>query len=281
MGNAMIADQLVDEPKMDRWLPDSKLAPEALAGNVIDRPRLVGALHRAIRRHRLTLLSTPLGYGKSVLLDQWTQSLAQTADGDCLRAAWLSLDESENDRTQFLLALIAALQILHPKCGVRAKAFLTEDGYPEPIDPTTLAHVLSGLIIIDIAQYVPEPFALILDNYERISEPSVHSAVDYLLRRLPQQAHLIISTTQDPPLSLARLKAYNLAVEFRAQDIAFDMDETAMIVRRQLGTELPATLQAMLHHHTEGWPAAIEMIVREMSTIPIGASPLDYLDACL
>src|SRR5215204_2230493 len=193
------------------WLPRIKLAPNVLDDNFLVRHRVLIALHRAICDYRLTLLSAPPGYGKSALLNLWLQAVSGMAYTDCaMQAAYLSLDAAENDRTHFLLALIAALQTLHPACGQRAQSFLTQNGYPESVDAAMQTQILTGLIMVDVAKYLPEGFVLILDNYEQISEPTVHSALNYLVRRLPRQAHIVVSTTKDPPLSLAKMRTHGL-----------------------------------------------------------------------
>ena len=258
-----------DEPKRVAWLPHTKLAPIALDNNALVRPRVLAALHRAICDSRLTLLSTPPGYGKSTLLNLWLQAASDWVNTDgAMEVAYLSLDATENDRTHFLLALIAALQTLHPACGQRAQTFLTQNGYPEFIDAATQTQILTGLIIIDIAQYLPQRIVLILDNYEQISEPTVHSALNYLLRRLPPQAHVVVSTTQDPPLSLAKMHAHGLATVFRAEMLAFDEVESTAFFDKVAALPLSPAQKHTLHHYTEGWPAGLRLLAQELHALP-------------
>src|ERR687895_44415 len=73
------------------------------------RSRLTERLNEGLRR-RLTLISAPAGFGKTTLLGEWV--------ADCGRpAAWLSLDESDNDPTRFLAYLVAALRMIAPDIG--------------------------------------------------------------------------------------------------------------------------------------------------------------------
>ncbi len=54
---------------------------------------------------KLTLISASAGFGKTTLASEWL--------ANCERpAAWLSLDEGDNDPTRFLTYLVAALQTL-------------------------------------------------------------------------------------------------------------------------------------------------------------------------
>jgi LuxR family maltose regulon positive regulatory protein len=262
------------------WLPRIKLAPGALDENFLVRHRVLNALHSAICAHRLTVLSTPPGYGKSALLSLWFQAVLGLASSDCaMPAAYLSLDAAENDRTHFLLALIAALQTLHPACGQRAQTFLTQNGYPEPVDAASQTHILTGLIVIDIAQYLPQRFVLVLDNYEQISEPTVHSALNYLLRRLPPQAHVVVSTTQDPPLSLTKLRAHGLATILRADTLAFDEAESVAFLDKVAGLSLPNAHKIALHRYAEGWPVGLSMLAQDLHALPHEAARVHFIAA--
>ena len=68
--------------------------------NLVQRSRLLDRLDEDKAR-RLTLISAPAGFGKSTLISAW---IAQT---DQL-AAWLALDEDDNELTVFLSYLVAA-----------------------------------------------------------------------------------------------------------------------------------------------------------------------------
>lgn len=251
------------------WLPHTKLEPPYLGTDLFVRPRLLGRLDQAAQQRRLVLLSAPSGYGKTTLLGQWMQQVASRTTGAApLRVAWLSLDGSENDPTHFLLALIAALQTLHPACGRRAKAFVTAGGQPVPVSLDTLVQLLSGLLIIDIVQYVPERFVLALDAYEQIHEPAVHEALKYLLRRLPAQACVIVSSSVEPPLSLARLRAAGMSAEIRTHDLAFDEEESALFLEDTLGRKLGEKQRAALLRYTGGWPAMLQLAARELAQRP-------------
>lgn len=270
----------LSEPEITDWLPHTKLAPTAPDDSFLVRHRVLAALHNAISEYRFTLLSTPPGYGKTALLNLWLQAVSGLAQTDCaMQAAYLSLDATENDRAHFLLALIAALQTLHPACGQRAQTFLTQNGHPEFVDAATQIQILTGLIVIDIAQYLPQRFVLILDNYEQINEPTVHSALNYLLRRLPPQARVVVSTTQDPPLSLTKMRAHGLATILRAETLAFDELESSAFLDKVAGLTLPAAQRIALHRYTEGWPAGLCLLTQDLHAISHEAARIQLIES--
>src|SRR6185436_11205366 len=84
--------------------------------NVVLRPRLIERLNEGLHR-KLTLISAPAGFGKTTLLSEWLTACQR-------RAAWLSLDEAENNPTRFLNYLVAALQTIAATIGEGVVAVL-------------------------------------------------------------------------------------------------------------------------------------------------------------
>ena len=71
--------------------------------NLVHRQRLLDRLDDSIRQgKRLTLISTPPGYGKTTLLSEWLRASKYPT-------AWLSLDEGDNDPVRFINYLVHAL----------------------------------------------------------------------------------------------------------------------------------------------------------------------------
>src|SRR5512137_2799852 len=81
----------------------TKLHIPAARPNLVARPRLVARLAEGLRlARRLTLVSAPPGFGKTTLIQDWITSSDH-------RAAWLTLDEGDNDPARFMRYLVAAL----------------------------------------------------------------------------------------------------------------------------------------------------------------------------
>src|SRR5579864_8523596 len=110
----------------------TKLYIPPLRPHVVSRPRLIERLNEGLHR-KLTLISAPAGFGKTTLVSQWLAG--------CHRpAAWLSLDEGENDPTRFLTYLVAALQTIAATIGEGVSGVLQS---PQP--PPTEA-ILTALL---------------------------------------------------------------------------------------------------------------------------------------
>ena len=102
------------------------------------RPHLFERLNNGLSSGRkLTIISAPAGFGKTTLVSEWLT--------DCERpAAWLSLDEGDNDPTRFLIYLISALQTIAPNVGEGVLGIL-QSPQPPPIEAilTTLLNEIT------------------------------------------------------------------------------------------------------------------------------------------
>src|SRR5262249_4662168 len=134
-------------------------------------------------------------------------------------AAWLSLDERDQDVHQVLRYLIGALQTISPTCGRLAQAWL--DSPPPPPPEVALTSLVN-----DLAALAP-PALLVLHDHHLVRSTAVHHAVTFLLEHLPPSLHLVIATREDPPLPVPRLRARGELTEVRAADLRFTPEEAA------------------------------------------------------
>jgi LuxR family maltose regulon positive regulatory protein len=220
----------------------TKLHVPAVGGDVVERKTLLDAL-AAGRRRKLTLLSAPVGWGKTTLLAQW----ASRADED-VRFGWLSLDRSDNDPVWFWMYVIAALQNVSPGVGTRAVELLSMGADPVQVVLPTLLNDLDG---------VASPMVLILDDYHLVNNRAVHEQMEFVIGRMPDNLHLVLATRSDPMLPLARLRASGDLVEMRSEDLRFRPIEAAHLLNDVLGLNLAEADIQRLHRRTEGWAAGL------------------------
>ena len=89
----------------------TKLYIPPLRTKIVHRPRLIERLNAGLSLGcKLTLVSASAGFSKTTSICEWI------VDAD-RPAAWLSLDEKDNDPACFLTYLVAALQTIAPAVG--------------------------------------------------------------------------------------------------------------------------------------------------------------------
>jgi LuxR family maltose regulon positive regulatory protein len=206
--------------------------------------------------HKLTLLSTPAGFGKTTLLAEWVRQRGAPV-------AWLSLDERDNEPTRFWAYVIAALQLLQAGLG---KDTLTCLQSPQrPALEATLTFFIN-----EIAAHPPadNPYLLVLDDYHLIEAPAVHEGLSFLLEHLPDNLHLVIATRTEPPLPLARLRLRDELLELRAEALRFSLEEVATFFKQTVALDLTDDEVAALADRTEGWVAALQAAALSLSGRP-------------
>jgi LuxR family maltose regulon positive regulatory protein len=223
----------------------TKLRIPGVRPELVPRPHLLRRLDEGLRAgHRLALVSAPAGFGKSTLLSTWVR--------DCGRpAAWLSLDEGDDDPVCFLTYLVAALQQVDDNAGKSVLGALQVPQLPP------LKSVVAALAN-EIAA-IPHPFVLVLDDYHTIKAQPVHSAVALLLGHPLPRFHLAIATRADPPLPIARLRASGRLTELRLADLRFTLEEVTEFLNTGMGLKLGSDDIATLASRTEGWIAGLQM----------------------
>jgi LuxR family maltose regulon positive regulatory protein len=223
----------------------TKLGAPGLAASFRDRPRLDALLDRALAEAtRLTLLSAPPGYGKSVAVAGW---LARRP----VPHAWLSLDAADNDPTRFLRYLVAALDTVRP--GIGGSSGLS-GGAGAGVDVD-----FAGAALVDAIAASDEPFVLVLDDYHAITSTAVHELVALLVTHGPPFAHVVVATREDPPFPLARLRAHGRLVELRADTLRYFDDEAQRYFADLAGLELEPGDVTRVVDRTEGWIAGVQL----------------------
>jgi LuxR family maltose regulon positive regulatory protein len=76
--------------------------------------------------------------------------------------------------------------------------------------------------------------------------------------------HLVITTREDPPLPLARLRARGQLTELRAADLRFTPTEAAEFLNGVIGLDLSEKNIADLETRTEGWIAGLQLAALSM-----------------
>jgi LuxR family maltose regulon positive regulatory protein len=230
----------------------TKLYVPPIRSELVSRPRLIERLNEGLEQGcKLTLVSAPAGYGKTTLLSSWV--------ADCelhVCAAWVSLDEGNNDPASFWAYVGAAFQTIRAGIGETVQAAF-ESPHPPPIES-----VLTGLLN-QIAQ-VPDAVVLVLDDYHAISTPAIHKALTFLLENMPPQMHLVLATRADPPLPVPRLRGRGQLIELYESDLRFTSEEAAEFLRQVVGLRVSTEDVAALKKRTEGWIAGLQMAAISM-----------------
>lgn len=197
----------------------------------------------------LTLVCAPAGYGKSTLVSQWLE------ESD-VAAAWISLDDSDDNPRRFLEYIVAAVDQLYPGACPEIEAMLESDPLP-PIE------VLAGRLSNDL-DGIDDRFVLVLDDFHRIRDHEIHEILNRVLDYPPRGMRLVIATRRSPSLSLSSLRGRRMVREVRLRDLRFTEEQTARFLERASHRSLRSTTVQRIHEETEGWPVALRLAALAM-----------------
>jgi len=195
----------------------------------------------------ISVVVAPAGYGKSTALGEWYQSLRERA----VRAAWLTVDGSDNDPFLFSSHLISTIDRNIPE--LRGGSLAIVD-FRLDVDLRTTAAA-----IVNAVEALQQPVILILDDVHEISERGVLDLISLLANSGSRFLHLVISARSQPQIRLAKLRALGELAEFAARDFRFDRDEAQQLLAKT-APGLPAS--ELLDHilqHTEGWVVGLKL----------------------
>jgi len=231
-------------------------------GNLIARLRLHTLLDKSLK-YSLTLVSAPAGFGKTMLLSAWAQSLEACHP----LVAWVSLDEEDNEPRLFWTYILSALDQQQPECFTPLFKFLQSPEVPSLMDILTA--------FINRVLESQEHFVLILDDYHLITEQQVHTTLLYLVEHSPPQLHIILATRADPPLPLPLLRAHQQVLEVRTDQLRCTWQETGAFFDEVMGIQLPDETTQEIRNRTEGWLVGLQLLGL---SLPERVDPLTLLE---
>jgi LuxR family maltose regulon positive regulatory protein len=212
---------------------------------VVARPRLHDLLREGLARP-LTLVSAPAGFGKTTLLATWLRETGARA-----KAAWLTLDDDDNDPLRFVQSLAEALRAAEPGLGQATLSLLGSLHPPRPRD-------LVALLLRDVEE-LSEPMRFVLEDYHVITNREVNALTTILVGRLPQQLRLIITCRAEPALPIARWRANEWLTELGPHDLRFMGTEIDAFLNETMGLDLDEDAIQELDDRTEGWIAGLQL----------------------
>jgi LuxR family maltose regulon positive regulatory protein len=232
----------------------TKIRPPRARAGFVARARLDATLSEGIASSRLVLLCAPAGFGKTALLARQVELL-----GSEVALAWISADE-DDDLSRFGECLVAALEPFDLPWRTSPEALLATLDGARGARGAFAAGLINALLAAGERRGV-----IVLDDAHRIAEPAIFEFLDYLVERLPPNWVLVLSSREEPPLALARLRARGEAVELRYEALRFNEAEVRQLLERGPAAAASAAEAAELMQRTDGWPAGLALMIGHLS----------------
>ncbi len=192
---------------------------------------------------RVTVVSSPAGSGKTVLLQSWIAGA-----GLAERAAWLTAGRPDHDPQRFWLSVLGALRTTSVGSAL--------------VREVTAAPDLDGWAMVErlLEDLAPlrDRLWLVLDDLHELGTGEVLRQLELLVMRAPEPLRFVLATRHDLRLGLHRLRLQGDLTEFRAGDLSFGLAEARELFAAA-GVELPGSVLKTLYERTEGWVAGLRL----------------------
>ncbi len=220
------------------------------AAHVVLRPALFDRLGSSAR---VTVVSSPPGSGKTVLLRSWVDEA-----GLASHAAWVLPGRDERDPQRFWLSVLQALG----RTGPGAQLVRAVTAAPDLDGWALVERLLEDLTPLD------ERLWLVVDDVHELGSTEVLRQFGLLVMRAPPSLRFVLAARHDVRLGgLHRLRLEGELAEIRAADLRFSIAEAAELLHGA-GVDLPGPALTALYGRTEGWAAGLRLAALSLSGHP-------------
>jgi LuxR family transcriptional regulator, maltose regulon positive regulatory protein len=238
-------------PRPDEPVLTSKLAPPVIPGWIVPRERIANRVAEGARGP-LTVVTGPPGAGKTIAVASWA-----AADRPPGPVAWVTLDEYDNRPRVFWSYVLAGLR----RAGVVIPRTVWASARGGAVDLGFILRLASA-IVAQGAQV-----RLILDDLHLVTDSRCLNGLARLLRNARPLLHIVAASRSDPLLPLHRYRLAGELTEIRAGELAFTVDEAAVLMAHH-GITLPGDSLEFLTERAEGWVAALRLAAISMKNDP-------------
>jgi LuxR family transcriptional regulator, maltose regulon positive regulatory protein len=219
----------------------SKITVPGVPDWAVSRPQIDKLIAEGTRGP-LTTVTGPPGSGKTMAIASWAATRSDPAT-----LAWVALDDYDNRPRVFWSYVVAALR----------QAGITVPRVSPAAGRGTADHVFLLRLASMLAAQDP-PVVIVLDDLHLVTEQHTLDGLAYMLRNATPGLRLVVSSRMDPVLPLHRYRLAGELTEVRADDLAFGVPESALLMARQ-GVTLSADGLERIVGRTEGWAAGVRL----------------------
>lgn len=116
------------------------------------------------------------------------------------------------------------------------------------------------------------PAAIVIDNFQDAPEGSgFHDVIRNGLGLIPEGVRVFVVSRTEVPPSFISLKADSTIAGLGWDDIRFSAPEVAEMIGLRKQEAVPEELSRQIHEETEGWAAAIVLMMDRLRTAPPSA----------
>ena len=239
------------------WAPRTKFLRPLLGRDVVLDTALVSSVRSALDTARLTVIAAQAGAGKTTLAAAVLDAAAAPEAAPELPAAWISLDQGDDDLSSLLHLLAGALATKLPDV-CPALTDLLRLRLPAAVDPRRAV----GVLVNDLLAAGSPDLVLVLDDVDALRDTDVAAALDYLVAYAPPGLRLLATARGVLPFALARLRALGHLHEIGGDDLHFGVRQTEELLNGRLGLQIPVDGVEEIAATAAGWVTGVRLLAQ-------------------
>lgn len=219
---------------------------------MIARERLREAIESEVEAHRVTVVSAPSGFGKTVAVSAWARHAPGTV-------AWLSLTRYDADPLRLLDGVIAALHRLAARSDDPTLLGLLG------VDVQSRDVAASHRALCEALEEVDGRIVLVVDDVHRAGGRIDEGILGALVEQAPTALRLVLVGRERPNLPLQRLALAGEVGVVDADALRFTPAEVVDAAAVYDWALTPADARVLVDR-SDGWAAALRLVL--VSTAP-------------
>lgn len=231
----------------------TKLNPPIIENNILNRKELIENVIKN-EKARLTMITAPGGYGKTVLTYQIVTSSGKPF-------IWYHLDEEDNDPAAFLYFILKGLRKYIPDINRETLSVLsgierTREG----------AYGAASLIIEEIEKIQSDKVYVVFDDFHVIYDKQVLDLINTFLKYTSHKIHVVINSRRNSGLDLTKLRVEEAVIEIDKESIRFSFDEFLVLLGFRESFDYQRSIMEKVYSKCEGWPLALHLFMKEVES---------------
>jgi ATP/maltotriose-dependent transcriptional regulator MalT len=210
--------------------------------------------YKKIKSYPLTLLKSPVGYGKTTsIVDFFQKNYPEDF-------YWYSLREEDIDKNTFWTSFVNAFSLKNKELKKEVSSFL--DKFDEDnMDKKEFLKNLSNFIL----DYFNKDTFLIIDNFHLISKNEfLLEFFSYFIDLIPPLMHVVIISRND--INFAKLSSWKLnsKILIIEEDFILKQHQIEEFFLSKYNLRVSSSILRKIKKLTEGWIMAVDLIANEL-----------------
>lgn len=200
-----------------------------------------------LSEYKVVVVKAGAGAGKTTLITSFMK------ENSISNSSWVSLDENSNDVFMFWNYFVEALK---NHLGEAKEAFIT--AYASNFQKDNFENIITLLVnTLDI----DEEIFITLDDFHHITDKFLISTIDFFLKNLSSNVHVILLTREEPLIYLGAINMEGKLLYIYEDELKLNLEESTAFINNTLDLNLSNKALDYINNLTEGWIGGIQLVV--------------------